>query len=187
LNAINFGNATNHLANTSFIQEPFLNDIAAKLDSEPELVIKELEQLRNELTQSQNLHVHVIADVYKQEQPMRPWVNSFLPLASTSSNASVTELVHARQFLSDRATSVDTPKCGHAFGIKSTESGYLFQSCIGLTGFKDPDHAALAVAIEYLTSFEGPFWISIRGKGLSYNFNMTVRYCFLVVLLLTVK
>ncbi len=172
LKAVNFGNATSHLSSTSFMQEAFLNDISAQLDKNPEKVIEELERVRQVLAQPQYMRIHVIANVYKLEQPMKQWAESFLP-NNVKREQTVVPSVHARQQLHARATDTNSEKQATAFGIKSTESGYLFSSAIGLSGYDDNDHAALAVAIEYLTGFEGPFWISIRGKGLSYNYNMS--------------
>ncbi|KAJ1445171.1 Metalloenzyme, LuxS/M16 peptidase-like protein [Pelagophyceae sp. CCMP2097] len=39
------------------------------------------------------------------------------------------------------------------------------------------EHAALAVAIEYLTALEGDFWTRIRGAGLAYSASMHVDAC----------
>jgi Zn-dependent M16 (insulinase) family peptidase len=67
---------------------------------------------------------------------------------------------------------VDTSKSdkGVLLSLPSVESSFM-QLCIpGIRSFADDDIAPLTVAIECLTTLEGPFWKRIRGLGLSYSY-----------------
>ena len=44
--------------------------------------------------------------------------------------------------------------------------------CVGLTSHLSADYPACLVATEYLTALEGPFWMRLRGKGLTYNYRL---------------
>ncbi|KAJ8604096.1 hypothetical protein CTAYLR_001749 [Chrysophaeum taylorii] len=55
-------------------------------------------------------------------------------------------------------------------GVASLEGGSSYVArCARGPYLQDPDLAALAVCIEYLTALEGDFWTRIRGAGLAYG------------------
>ncbi|KAL0476382.1 hypothetical protein AKO1_006320 [Acrasis kona] len=191
LNVINFEKNGNYQSCTCFVQESFLAQVIKNLDSDQDdgdddgdddddqdcddddgddsnLVIRELIELRSALMRPERFMVHVTSDAYSHSDPIQPWYD-FVKSHSNQDHAATTITTPTIQrYLVDHVRSNNI-----SFGIKSTDSGYLYQTCKGLSGFDDSDHAALAVLIEYLTGFEGPFWTAIRGKGLSYNFNMS--------------
>ena len=53
--------------------------------------------------------------------------------------------------------------------LSAIETHFVVASAPGL-GVYSPDHAALLVAIEYLTALEGDFWVKLRGAGLTYSY-----------------
>lgn len=160
-------------------QYQFLKDVLERLDNNPESVINEMNEFRNQITQPERLRIHVMADIFGEKHPKQPWVKNFLP-KNLNTNTKTVPFDYARQLLTENALKCSTnPKKGLIFGLSSTESSYLYQTCVGIREFNHKDIAALLVLIEYMIAVEGPLvsffsvvltlqWKRIRGKGLSY-------------------
>jgi hypothetical protein len=63
----------------------------------------------------------------------------------------------------------------YAVGIGSLRTSCMLQSADGPVSYRDQDVVALLVLIDYLTRMEGPFWVSIRGLGLSYSYDLNLN------------
>lgn len=59
-------------------------------------------------------------------------------------------------------------------GMSSIESSYLQQSTASINNYLHEDVPALLTAIQYFTQLEGPMWREIRGKGLAYNYRISL-------------
>ncbi len=61
---------------------------------------------------------------------------------------------------------------GTICGLSSVESGFLNLSAPSFSDFDHKDLASLFVATDLFTRLEGPFWVNIRGLGLSYSIGL---------------
>jgi Zn-dependent M16 (insulinase) family peptidase len=61
---------------------------------------------------------------------------------------------------------------GAVCALSAIESGFLSISAPGLKPY-DANRASLLLAIEYLTTLEGPFWVKLRGAGLTYSYSIS--------------
>ena len=59
-------------------------------------------------------------------------------------------------------------------GVGSVESAYLTVATPSITTPNHKDIPALSVLIQYLTQEEGPMWGQIRGRGLAYDFGLSL-------------
>ena len=61
---------------------------------------------------------------------------------------------------------------GAVCALSAIESGFLNISAPGIKPY-DGSRASLLLAIEYLTTLEGPFWVKLRGAGLTYSYSIS--------------
>ncbi|CAE8685746.1 unnamed protein product [Polarella glacialis] len=68
-----------------------------------------------------------------------------------------------------------SPGCNAGCIVSSSaeESNYWTIQCDAFSDPRSPDLAPLAVALEYLTALEGPFWRKIRGAGFAYSYSLS--------------
>ncbi|GIY84345.1 uncharacterized protein C05D11.1, partial [Caerostris extrusa] len=154
-------------------QSRFLTKVIEKLDSDPSEIVDKLNSVREIVTKSDRITVHVAANLdnlKKMLQPEQPWVESFLP-AAVSPGIMSSPIKKCHELL--RSQSEDGP-LGLIVGIGSLETSYLIQCYPCITSYRDPDYAPLLVLIQYLTQLEGPMWRQIRGLGLAYHYNIYV-------------
>jgi len=169
---------SNHISANSIRQYQFLNHIIERLDTEPQVVIDEINEFRRIITDPSTLRIHVTGNIYKIPRAKSFFIEDFLPkelnqrLLQTTGNYSPPPFQFSQELLSQRALHANKEREGYIFPLASTDSGYLHQSCLGLKDFNSGMRAALLVLIEYFTALEGPFWKQIRGKGLSYNYSI---------------
>jgi len=167
---------SNHIETNSIKQHKFLTSIVGRLDSDPESVISELNEFRRIVTDPRTMRIHFTGNMYKVSRPKSAFIEDFLPkdlpVALLTSNHVPPAFESSKHLLTERALGMNPEKKGYIFPLASTDSGYLNQSCFGITDFDNKMRAPLLVLIEYFTALEGPFWKQIRGKGLSYNYSI---------------
>ncbi|XP_033118146.1 uncharacterized protein C05D11.1-like [Anneissia japonica] len=171
---INFNEESNHHTSNMIRQHKFLSELVAKLDTEPDQVLKNLIELREILTLPSNIRVHMATDLKKLAaitSPTAPW-ESFLPsnLSSAQKHTQVQQLTN--QII--RPPSEGAPT-GVIVGVGSVESAFFIQTIPSISSYTDPDLPALMVYMEYLCALEGPMWRQIRGLGLAYHYRMYVQ------------
>ena len=166
------------------VQETFLSALAADLaDPESEAAaarMAELAGVRAKLQEPVRQLLHVVGDLSQDEfecvgplvslwgsgvveergEGTRPGPRGSLgtfPSSSSSSSSSEEE--------GARGESV-------VISLAACESTFVTRSFAVEIGFEHEQYAALLVAIEALTTMEGPFWTGIRGQGLSYGYGI---------------
>ena len=130
-------------------------------------MVNELQSLREELFQTTNMHPFVASNLRKSPDLVDTLVSHLSQSDLTESKGRMITNVQASSVLS-------TAKGGNGVvvGLSGIESGFLnLVLRANLTPY-DPKRAALSVAIEYLTSLEGPFWVKLRGAGLTYSYSI---------------
>lgn len=147
-------------------QQQFLNNVLKELKTNPEKIISELSQLREKLTNHNNLRVHVATNVRSlPEKANEIWETGFAPSISIDSSSKLPDVLKVSKFLQVAVQN-------KIIGVGSVESSFLVQCCRGIESFGDEDLAPLLVFMECLTALEGPMWRQIRGLGLSYHYSM---------------
>jgi len=166
------GDKANTVACTFLQQKPFLAKIFEGMEkgdnSVIQDVVKQLEGIRKTLFQDANMHAFVATNLKSIPNLIDTLVSS---LSRTDSDKVKGE---GRRIENVSASSVLRPKNessggeGAVVALSAIESGFLNIIAPGVTAY-DPNRAALLVAIEYLTALEGPFWVKLRGAGLTYG------------------
>lgn len=145
-------------------QHAFLKSLVKRIDKEPNAVLKEMEEFRNFITNPNRLRIHIIGDLYKQKDMKKIWIETFL---GNDQNRYVPEQFnYTKELLSHKKSE------SNIFGLSSTDSSQIYQTCEGIKEFNHKHFPALKVLIEYLTGLESPFWKKIRGMGLSYGYSI---------------
>ena len=164
----------NVLACNFLRQKPFLSKIVEGMESEDGSilhgVVAELERIRNTLFQTTNMHAFVAANLRGS--------NMIDTLVASLSREGV-ENVNAvgRRIENVSLSAVLRPigasvSGGAVCALSAIESGFLSISAPGLKPY-DANRASLLLAIEYLTTLEGPFWVKLRGAGLTYSYSIS--------------
>ena len=60
----------------------------------------------------------------------------------------------------------------YVLGLASEESSYLTQAVFAITDFNDPELPLVLSVLQYFCQMEGPFFRTIRGAGLAYDYYM---------------
>ncbi|KAI5287198.1 hypothetical protein KEM54_006174, partial [Ascosphaera aggregata] len=155
-------------ARSTLVKARYLKGIKSLLKNSPEAVVDQLEQIRSQLFQFQNIRVLVIADLEKLVQPVSSW-KSFVQ--RLESQQSVRPIVPLCDRLTDSAKNPGTR--AYIVPIPPVDSSYLCASTKGIGSWNDPQLPALMVAIAYLNAVEGPLWTAVRGTGLAYGASLS--------------
>ncbi|KAK7094598.1 uncharacterized protein C05D11.1-like [Littorina saxatilis] len=154
-------------------QSTFLTKVLETLESDPDKVVSDMNKIRNELLQPQNVRVHLSCDVTKLSKrgsPVAPWIsflsNSVQASGDGAANPKMTDFV---------LSTVASPEKKVIIGVGDVESAYFLQTVPCISSYYHEDLPALYVLIQYLTQCEGPMWCQIRGLGLSYHYSVSVR------------
>ncbi|XP_041369326.1 uncharacterized protein C05D11.1-like [Gigantopelta aegis] len=168
-----FSRDSNHCVVSMLRQHKFLTDLAKKVEAEPTKVIEDLESLRKMLTATNNIRIHMSANVPKLTEntaPELPW-KQFVHTGDGDNNQSLLKKKTCDEVLSYTDS---VYKCA-IVAVGSVESAYFIQVVPCISDFLHPDLPAVMVFIQYITQLEGPMWRQIRGLGLSYHYSMYVK------------
>jgi len=136
-------------------------------------IVAQLETIRKTLAQTQNMHAFIAANL-KNIPSGNPFfetlVKSLTPPGADKPKTVRTDIISNVDLYSVlRPPSTDDAGEGGAIvALSAIESGFLRITAPGIKAY-DPEHAALAVATNYLTALEGDFWVKLRGAGLTYG------------------
>lgn len=150
--------------------EEFYKDLLQKInDGNFHEIEQDLNNLKNQLFNLNNFKIFVVGNSSSLSTPISSWTefaNDF-----KDNNKYVLEpfekMPRSFQFKSDIGV-----KCSEdAFIVTTpaTESTHLISSTPIPTDYLDKDIFKIALASEFLTAVEGPFWRGIRGVGLAYG------------------
>jgi Zn-dependent M16 (insulinase) family peptidase len=154
-----YSNRSNaHVTNT-IRQQEFLHTVRSRLQSSPEEVLQELEELRGLLTRPTNLWVHMAADLSRLAAPLAPWAG-LLPPAPGPIQPPGPRPGHPDTLAPPRHVALALPACQTTFLHLSAP-----------TGRHHPGLAPLLVAVRYLAE---PLQRAVRGGGLAYTVRLWV-------------
>ena len=154
-------------------QQSFLRNVLERLEKEPEIVIKELKEVLDEIRNPDRITVHMATDLQRlsaNRNPSEVWKN-FLPMDQKTKNFKLNIIPESKVRLVEDFQNIT----GFITGVGSVESAYLQQSTASISDYRHWDLPSLLVAIQYLTQLEGPMWKEIRGKGLAYSYRITLN------------
>lgn len=168
-------NMANVLACNFLRQKPFLTKIVEGMESGNDSilhgVVSELEGIRKSLFQTTNMHAFVAANLRGS--------NMIDTLVASLSREGVENVNGLGKRIENVSLSAVLRPTGASFGgegavcaLSAIENGFLSISAPGLKPYDD-NRASLLLAIEYLTTLEGPFWVKLRGAGLTYSYSIS--------------
>ncbi|PWN49324.1 hypothetical protein IE53DRAFT_388475 [Violaceomyces palustris] len=134
------------------------------LNTNPEEVVRDFEEIRSVLMVPENLRVSVAGDVLGLERPKGAWFDNFQKGFEAKpcnpvpwSRSSLNEL--------GRNPSLQ----GQIIALPTIESSYAVFSAKGISHPMDPDNPSLVVTLSVLNAMESYLWRFIRGAGLAYG------------------
>lgn len=158
---------SNTLVEHAIRQYPFLTRLSAQLatDEGSAAVLAAMGGLRTALLQPSRMNLFIAGDLTQLPDPYPALAAAIVPPAKTMSKTPPTG-----PFTGVSEKLLATGRTGQVVlcALSAVETHYVTVSAPGL-GAYSPDHAALLVAIEYITALEGDFWVKLRGPGLTYS------------------
>lgn len=151
-------------ARGTLVKALYLKRVKRLLESEPETVISQLEEIRHALCQFPNFRVLVVANVEKIDKPVSSWdllvsdLDTSKPLAPLDTRLSRL----SKAGLNPGGLSYIIP-------LPTIDSSFCLSIAKGPETLQDPRVPALMVAVSYLDAVEGPLWKGVRGTGLAYG------------------
>lgn len=131
----------------------------------------DLNLLKLQLFDLSNFKVFVVGECKNLEGPItswKPFVESFAKGKYTPQPFE--ELPRSFEYRSE--IGVKCSKYAHLVTTPATDTTHLIASTKIGNDYLDEDITKIALASEFLTAVEGPFWRGIRGTGLSYGANI---------------
>lgn len=171
--SIVFKNETNQNQQSILKQEKFLNNLLERLNTEEDVVLRELEEVRQAIVAPDRITIHMSTDLEKlsvRADPLAPWMDFVAP--EEKANLAKEKFLNVIPDSSMQSYEDIGKYTGYLSGVGSVESAYLLQAARSITENRDWDLPPLLTAIQYLTQLEGPMWREIRGQGLAYSANL---------------
>lgn len=156
-------------------QRRFLNALIEHLDDAKKAakIVNDLNRLRSEIVSAQRLSLYVAADWKKvlgdgATNQNAIW-NKLIPTGEVFTAANyefpIRDYKLRKSIISD----------SQILGLGCIEGAYLVHAVPCPIELNDDAYVPLQLFIQYLTQLEGSFWRQIRGQGLAYGYNMTVK------------
>ncbi|KAL9587376.1 MAG: hypothetical protein Q9212_000303 [Teloschistes hypoglaucus] len=151
-------------ARSTLVNALYLKGVRYHLQNDPELIIRQLEEIRAALFQFSNFRAVIVANVEKLTNPVSSW-RDFTAKLDTSK---------ALKPLDKRLSRVSEAglkpgKFAYIVPMSTVDSSFALAVGKGPSSLRDPRLPALMVALSYLDAVEGPMWVAVRGTGLAYG------------------
>lgn len=152
---------------------PKLPELNERLATEPDSVVKDLEDIRHTIFTPANLVVAVAGDICSVEKPLETWAQEFgrWKKGTRSQGHDVAppavRVPWSREVLTPLGR--QPAKSGLICPLPTVESSYAVFTAKGLPDYDHPDNAALVVVLAILNALESVLWRYIRGAGLAYG------------------
>ena len=151
-------------AGSTLVRAVYFKYVKKLLQTEPETVVSQLEEINAILCQPSNFRVLVTANVEKLQNPVSAWkiltdgLDNSKPLKQLDTRYSRMKDIGKNP--ANIASIVPMP---------AIDSSFLLATAKGPNTPFDPATPALMVAASYLNAVEGPLWTAVRGTGLAYG------------------
>lgn len=150
-----FNDQSNYKAASVMKQSKFLMELSARLISNPESVLAQIDAVRAKLFRVENLRFHIVGDVLSLKRPLDVWARVSWPLTS----APLAPIRYAHEFLAPEGVRLGVHQL---VNMSTIESSFAVHIAKGLKDYNDPDLPALMVLNEMLSTMEGVFWKEVR-------------------------
>ena len=150
-------------ARSTLVKARYLKRIKRLLETRPQWVIEQMEDLRKALFRFENFRILVIADLEKLSKPVSSW-NPFLPMLK---DTSLQPIQHRRALLSEAGKNLG--HLSYVIPMPTIDSSFAYSTARGLDSYDHPNLPALLVAVAFMNTVEGPLWVAVRGTGLAYG------------------
>ena len=157
-------------ARDTLVKGPFLKRTKQLLQSDPDTVLGQLEEIKKALCQPSDYRVLVIANVEKLDKPVSSWDI----LTKGQDHSKPLSPLDARY---DRLTDAGTNpgNLSYIIPLPPIDSSFALSVAKGPIEHRDPRVPVLMVAVAYLDAVEGPLWTGVRGTGLAYGMGFRRR------------
>lgn len=175
IGAIFYAPQTNIRVCSMIHQHRFLNSLLEHLndDMKAAKIVDDLNRLRSEIVSTQRLSLYIAAD----------W-ETVLEDGADEQYAMWNKLVRADDVftpdnfegpINDYKLRKSIVSDSQILGLGCIEGAYLVHAVPCPIDLYDDAYVPLQLFMQYLTQLEGPFWRQIRGQGLAYGYNITVK------------
>lgn len=155
-------------AQDCILNEQFYKDLLEQIEGGDFAAIEhDLNRLRKQLFNLDGMKVFILGNLADLKNPVSSWVPFVDLIRGTGVTIPFEELPRSHMYrsdvglnMADRAYIVSTP---------ASESTHISVSTAIPTDYLDEDIFKIALASEFFTAVEGPFWRGIRGTGLAYG------------------
>lgn len=151
-------------ARSTLVKALYLKRIRSLLKTDPDAVVKQLEQLRSVLCKFENFRVVVVSDLEKLHEPASSWRPFVQTLEVTKE---LNPIGTRKERLSEAGKNLG--KLTYVVPMPTIDSSYAYALAKGPISYYDPRTPAMMVAMAYLNAVEGPLWVAVRGTGLAYG------------------
>lgn len=163
-----FNKASLRKAQDSVYTETFYQDVLAKInDGKFAEIEDDLNTIKKQLFSLDNMKIIILGGVSNLKNPISSWSKFVDNPPKEMDLVPFKDLPRSYEFRSQLGETC----CGEAFlvNIPAAESTHLTSLTTIPTDYLDDDIFRIALASEFLTAVEGPFWRGIRGNGLAYG------------------
>lgn len=151
-------------ARSTLVNALYLKGVRHLLKENPNIIIRQLQQLRDALFEFQNIRAVVVANVEKLSKPVSSW-KSFTAHLDTSRPLNPMEKRLSRLSEAGR----NPGQLSYVIPMPTIDSSFALSVASGPSSLQDARMPALMVALSYLDAVEGPMWVAVRGTGLAYG------------------
>ncbi|KAH8693631.1 putative zinc metalloprotease [Talaromyces proteolyticus] len=153
-------------ARSTLVKARYLKRIKKLLATQPEVVVSQMEEIRNSLFRFENFRVVVVADLEKLPEPVSSWKTFVQGLDERKDLAPIT---NRKALLSEAGKNIGG--LSYVVPMPTVDSSFAYATAKGLDSHDHPKLPSLLVAIAYMNAVEGPLWVAVRGTGLAYGTN----------------
>ncbi|EGW29905.1 uncharacterized protein SPAPADRAFT_57410 [Spathaspora passalidarum NRRL Y-27907] len=165
-------------AQDAIFTELFYKDLLEQIDQGNFAKIQQdLNTLRQQLFKLDNIKVFILGNTSNLKSPVSAWTKFTQECLEQDKQHDdlftpepFAELPRSYQFRSDIGDACN--KEAYFVNIPAAESTHLMSLTKIPTNYLEDDIFKIALASEFLTAVEGPFWRGIRGTGLAYGANI---------------
>ncbi|KAI4259741.1 MAG: hypothetical protein L6R42_004425 [Xanthoria sp. 1 TBL-2021] len=151
-------------ARSTLVNAVYLKGVRHLLKENPNIVIGQLQQIRDALFEFQSIRAVVVANIEKLSKPVSSW-KVFTADLDTSSPLNPIEKRLSRLSEAGR----NPGQLSYVIPMPTIDSSFALSVASGPSSLQDARVPALMVALSYLDAVEGPMWAAVRGTGLAYG------------------
>lgn len=160
---------SNQYNNSMLRQQKFLTDLLENLKTKPNEVLENIEQLRKIITDPSNMVLYLAANTNHISDLSGEALEGLLPPEMTKARTCLNVTPDSELIVSQS----EAKNC--VVGMGCIESSFLYHVTPCISTYNDPDVPALMIYLQYITQLEGPLWKQVRGKGLTYGYNICLK------------